>query len=110
MLALVPGQDVEAGATEGSWRIAERIAVGRVISTVDVESRHWHKSRRVYRDGHKANGAAEPDTGLVTACSVTPATAADGTAGVALIDGEAPSCRYRRLRLRVGRCARRRWP
>ena len=35
LLALVAGQDVEAGERPGSWRIARRVARDRVISTVD---------------------------------------------------------------------------
>ncbi len=60
LLALVAGQDVEPGDAPGRWRIARRTAPGRIVSTVDPESRHVHKSRRVYRDGYKAHIAAEP--------------------------------------------------
>ena len=70
LLALVAGQDVEPAGGPGKWRIARRTAEDRVISTVDPESRHAHKTRRSYRDGYKAHVAAEPDTGLVTACDV----------------------------------------
>ena len=90
LLALVAGQDVEPGEDEGAWRIAERVAPDRVISTVDPEARHMHKSVSSYRDGYKAHLAVEPETGIITACSVTPANAADGPAGVALLDKEAP--------------------
>lgn len=88
MLALVAGQDVEPGDEDGSWRIAQRVAPDRVISTVDPESRHMHKSRSEYRDGYKAHVAIEPDTGIVTGAALTPANAGDGPAGVALLDGE----------------------
>ncbi len=90
LLALVAGQDVEPGDDEGTWRIAQRVANDRVISTVDRESRHMHKSRSVYRDGYKAHIAVEPETGLITAAALTPANAADGTTGLGLLDGEAP--------------------
>src|SRR5262249_36255244 len=43
LLALVAGQDVEPADSEGSWRIAERTAPDRVISTVDPDARHIHK-------------------------------------------------------------------
>jgi hypothetical protein len=39
-----------------------------VISTVDPETRHVHKTRHAYRDGYKAHIAVEPHTGLVTDC------------------------------------------
>jgi IS5 family transposase len=90
LLALVAGQDVEPGDAEGTWRIAQRVAPDRVISTVDPESRHMHKSQSDYRDGYKAHIAVEPDTGLITAAALTPANAADGPTGVALVGGEQP--------------------
>ena len=45
---------------------------GRIVSTVDPESRHIHKSVSSYRDGYKAHVAIEPDTGLVTGASSPP--------------------------------------
>ena len=90
LLALVAGQDVEPGDDEGTWRIAERVAPDRVISTVDPESRHMHKNRTEYRDGYKAHIAIEPETGLITAAALTPANTADGPTGVALLGDEAP--------------------
>jgi IS5 family transposase len=90
LLGLVAGQDVEPAETQGTWRIAERVAPDRVISVVDPEARHMHKSRSHYRDGYKAHLAVEPETGIVTACSLTPANAADGPAGVGLLGEEEP--------------------
>jgi len=90
LLALVAGQDVEPGDEDGTWRIAQRVAPDRVISTVDPDSRHMHKSRSVYRDGYKAHVAVEPDTGLITATALTPANAADGPTGIELLAGEEP--------------------
>ena len=90
LLALVAGQDVEPGDTEGTWRIARRVAPDRVISTVDPEARHMHKSRSEYRDGYKAHLAIEPDTGLITATALTAANVGDGPAGVALLADEEP--------------------
>ena len=88
LLALVAGQDVEPGDGPGRWRIAQRTAEDRVISTVDPEARHAHKTRRAYRDGYKAHVAAEPDTGLVTACDLGPGNAGDTTAAPGLIENE----------------------
>jgi IS5 family transposase len=90
LLALVAGQDVEPGDEDGTWRIAQRVAPDRVISTVDPEARHMHKSRSEYRDGYKAHLAVEPETGIVTACKLTPANASDADNGVALLAGEQP--------------------
>ena len=90
LLGLVAGQDVEPGEADGTWRIARRTAPDRVISTVDPDARHMHKRRSSYRDGDKAHLAVEPETGLVTAAALTPATAADGPTGVGLLAAEGP--------------------
>lgn len=90
LLALVAGQDVEPGDTDGTWRIAQRVAPDRVISVVDPESRHMHKSVSSYRDGYKAHIAIETDTGLITATALTPANAGDGPTGIELLAGEDP--------------------
>jgi len=90
LLALVAGQDVEPDpdGPDGTWKLIQGVAKDRVISTVDPETRHMHKSRSVYRDGYKAHIAVEPETGIVTACDLTSATQSDGPAGVKLLDGE----------------------
>jgi hypothetical protein len=105
LLALVAGQDVEAGegsdGTDGRWRIAQRVAPDRVISTVDPEARHAHKTVTHRQDGFKAHLAAEPDTGLITNCAITKASGlgADGMAvseartGLDLLNGEAEPVR-----------------
>ncbi len=88
LLALVAGQDVEPGDGPGRWRIARRTAPGRIVSVVDPESRHVHKSRSVYRDGYKAHIAAEPDTGLITAVDLTAGDVGDAQAAPALVADE----------------------
>ena len=88
LLALVAGQDVEPGDGPGQWRITQGTAADRIISTVDPESRHAHKTRSAYRDGYKAHVAAEPDTGLVTACDIGPGNAGDTDAAPGLIADE----------------------
>jgi len=75
LLALVAGQDVEpaedSDGTDGRWRIARKTAPDRVISTVDPDSRHAHKTRERRQDGFKAHVVVEPDTGLTTVCELT---------------------------------------
>jgi len=88
LLALVAGQDVEPGDSEGTWRIARRVAQDRVISTVDPEARHMHKSRSEYRDGYKAHVAIEPETGIITAATLTPANTSDAITGLELLVAE----------------------
>lgn len=76
LLALVAGQDVEpaddSDGRDGRWRIAQRTVPDRVISTVDPESRHVHKTRTHRQDGFKAHVAVEPETGLFTAVALRP--------------------------------------
>jgi hypothetical protein len=66
LLALVVGQDLEpaedSDGTDGRWRIAHRVAHDRVISTVDPDTRHVHKTVHRRQDGFKAHLAVEPDT------------------------------------------------
>jgi len=90
LLALVAGQDVEPGDDEGTWRIFDGTAPDRVISTVDPDARHMHKSVSRYRDGYKAHIAVEPETGIITASTLTAANAPDGPVGVELLTGEEP--------------------
>ncbi|MGQ0680695.1 MAG: transposase, partial [Actinomycetota bacterium] len=90
LLALVAGQDVEPGESEGTWRIVRGVVPDRTISTVDPCSRHMHKSRSSYRDGYKANVAVEPETGIITDSSLTAANTADGPVGVELLKDEEP--------------------
>jgi len=83
LLALVAGQDVEpaegSDGTDGRWRIAHRVAPDRVISVVDPDARHAHKSRERRQDGFKAHIVVEPDTGLTTAVAVTKASGSENS-------------------------------
>jgi hypothetical protein len=78
LLALVSGQDVEpaegSDGTDGRWRIARKTAYDRVISTVDPEARHAHKTQARRQDGFKAHIVIEPDTGIITASALTKAS------------------------------------
>ena len=90
LLALVAGQDVEAGERPGAFRIARRVAKDRVISTVDPQARHTRKTSAHKRDGYKAHVAAEPQSGLFTECALTAAGVPDGPTGVQLLNHEEP--------------------
>jgi IS5 family transposase len=98
LLALIAGQDVEpvegSDGTDGHWRIARNVAGDRVISTVDPQARHVHKTVHRRQDGFKAHLAVEPDTGIITDCALTGANGPDNheaTVGLALLEGEASS-------------------
>src|SRR4051794_26174305 len=72
----------------GTWRIARRVAPDRVISTVDPDARHAHKTTSRRQDGFKAHVVVEPDTGIITACAITKASgqgSGDAAAGVGLL-------------------------
>jgi hypothetical protein len=97
LLALVAGQDVELVENTDDpdgpprWRIAQRVAPDRVISVVDPEARHAHKTVSRRQDGFKAHLAIEPETGLATACQLSKASGADSsdaTVGVDLLTAE----------------------
>ncbi len=95
LLALIAGQDVEpavgSDGTDGRWQIARRIPPDRIISTVDPEARHIHKSAQQRDDGYKAHLAVEPETGLFTAVALHPGAGADNheaAVAPALLAGE----------------------
>jgi len=95
LLALIAGQDVEpvegSDGTDGRWQIAQKVTPDRVISTVDPDARHAHKTVHRRQDGFKAHIAIEPDTGIVTDCALTKAGGPDNheaVVGLALLAGE----------------------
>jgi len=85
LLATVIGQDVEHGPDD-LFRIARRTAKDRVISTVDSDARHGHKTSSQGYDGYKGNIAIDPDTEIITAASVGPANAGDGDSIAGLLE------------------------
>lgn len=76
LLALVAGQDVQAGE-DGVFRIARAVAKDRVISTVDTQARHGHKSRARTFDGYKAHVSVDPGDELIAEVALTPANVPD---------------------------------
>jgi hypothetical protein len=90
LLALLAGQDVEAGE-DGVFRIARKVARDRVISTVDTEARHGHKSRARTFDGYKTHLSVDPDDELITNVAVTAANTADRAVLDDLLDEPAAS-------------------
>lgn len=86
VLAVVAGQDVDQN-DDGVFRIVHRVARDRVISTVDPEARHGHKSRNRRFDGYKGHIVADPDSEIIEDVTVTPANAHDQDALADLLAG-----------------------
>jgi hypothetical protein len=84
LLATVLGQDLQAG-DDGVLRIARKVAPDRVISTVDPEARHGHKTSHRGFDGYKGHVAIDPDVEIVTATAVTAGNIGDAEPAAGLI-------------------------
>jgi hypothetical protein len=84
LVATVVGQDIEK-TDDGRFRIAKRVAKDRVISTVDPEARHGHKTAARGYDGYKGHTAIDPDAEIITAAEVTAGNVADGSVAKKLI-------------------------
>jgi Transposase DDE domain len=76
LLAVVVGQDIEE-TDDGRFRIAQGTAPDRIISTVDPQARHGHKTTARGFDGDKAHIAIDPDSELITAAETSTATTSD---------------------------------
>lgn len=79
LLAAVTGQDLEKG-DDGVFRIARRVAPNRIISTVDTETRHGHKTSARGFDGYKGHIAIDPDSEIITETAVTAGNVGDAAA------------------------------
>jgi hypothetical protein len=84
LLATVLGQDLEQTA-DGVFQIARRVAKDRVISTVDPETRHGHKTAARGFDGYKGHVGIDPDSEIITATTVTPGNAGDASVAEDLV-------------------------
>lgn len=88
LLATVLGQDLEqAEASDGGpvFRIARRVAKDRVISTVDPQARHGHKTAARGFDGYKGHIAIDPDSELITATVVSAGNVGDAAVAEDLV-------------------------
>ena len=84
LLATVTGQDLEQDPS-GVFRVARRVAPDRVISTVDPDARHGHKTSARGFDGYKGHIAVDPDSEIITAHAVTPGNSGDAEAAEGLL-------------------------
>jgi hypothetical protein len=89
LLATVTGQDIEE-TNDGRFRIFEGTAPDRVISTVDPQARHGHKTAAHGYDGYKAHVAVDPDSEVICAAEVSVATTGDAVVAPSLLDDLTP--------------------
>jgi hypothetical protein len=87
LLAMVAAQDIEDDGA-GGVRIAQRVAPERIISTVDPDARHGHRSRRDRYDGYKLHISVDVDSDLFMAGTATTATTGDGEVLADLIEDD----------------------
>jgi hypothetical protein len=85
VLATVTGQDIEE-SPDGRFRIFEGTAPDRIISTVDPEARHGHKTTAHGFDGYKAHVAVDPDSEVISAAEVSSAATGDAALAPRLLE------------------------
>ncbi len=90
LLASVIGQDLDVDQ-DGTYTIARRVARNRIISTVDVDARHGHKTSARGFDGYKGHVAVDPDCELIIATAVTAGNAGDASAAAELLADDLPA-------------------
>jgi Transposase DDE domain/Transposase domain (DUF772) len=90
LLATVTGQDIEE-TPDGRFRIVAGTAPDRIISTVDPQARHGHKTAAHGFDGDKAHVAIDPDSEVICAAEVSPATSGDAAVAPTLLDDLTPA-------------------
>jgi hypothetical protein len=90
LLATLVGQDLDQGA-DGVFTIARRVAKDRVISTVDPQARHGHKTSAHAFDGYKAHVAIDPDSEVITATTVTAGNTGDAASASDLLAQDMPT-------------------
>lgn len=90
LLAAVVGQDLDEGQ-DGIFRIARRVAKDRIISTVDPDARHGHKTAARGFDGYKGHVAVDPDSELITATTVTAGNVGDAAPAADLLADDLPA-------------------
>jgi len=85
LLGIVIGQDIDLG-DDDVFRIARGTATDRVISIVDPDARHGHKTSARGFDGYKGHVAVDPDSEIITQAAAGPANAGDADKVEELLD------------------------
>lgn len=83
LLGTLLGQDIEEKGER--FVLIQGVASDRIISTIDTEARHGHKTSSKGFDGYKGHVAIDPDSELVTATDVTPGNAKDASVVTSLL-------------------------
>jgi hypothetical protein len=89
-------QDLEQDR-RGRWRVAKRVAAGRLVSLTDPEARHGHKTRSELFWGFKIHVLGDALSGIIASLLVTPGNSHDGEPGHALV------ARVRQMRIELKR-------
>lgn len=89
LLATVTGQDIQE-TNDGRFRIFEGTAPDRIISTVDPQARHGHKTAAHGFDGYKAHVAVDPDSEVICAAEVSSASTGDAVVAPMLVERPGP--------------------
>ncbi len=84
LLGTVVGQDIEGNAEDG-FTVIRGVAKDRVISTVDPDARHGHKTKSRSFDGYKGHISIDADSEIIVATDVSAGNAGDGEAATALL-------------------------
>jgi Transposase DDE domain/Transposase domain (DUF772) len=84
LVAAVVGQDLEQDQ-DGRFRVARKVAADRVISTVDPDARHGHKTSARGFDGYKGHASVDPDSELVMATGATAGNVGDAAVAPELL-------------------------
>lgn len=84
LVATVVGQDLDQG-DDGVFRIARKVAPDRIISTVDPEARHGHKTAARGFDGYKGHVSVEPDSEIIVETVVSAGNVGDASAAAELL-------------------------
>lgn len=90
LLATLVGQDLDQDA-DGIFRIVRGVAKDRVISTVDPDARHGHKTAARGFDGFKGHVAIDPDSEIITATTVTAGNTGDAETATTLLAADLPT-------------------
>ena len=85
LLRQVAAQDVEADGV-GGVQIRKGVAKDRVISTVDPEMRHGHKTSAGHWNGHKKHVTVEPTSEFITAVTASAANVPDAAVALELLE------------------------